>query len=138
MENSVSFKYIISTVGVALSIISLSVIITQSKYITQLQRKYQHASEHNATLNQQISWMEQQAEIIDSIMLIHKKKLLQAKEKTDGIRKKLRQIQARNYCAKQPVPVDLIRLQHESSSDESVFVSPDPTQPAEAHSGAGT
>lgn len=59
--------------------------------------------------------MGQQAEIVADTMLRHKEKLLQSEEKTDAIRKKLRQVQTQNYCAGEPVPDDVIRLQHEAT-----------------------
>lgn len=98
-----------------MGVIGISVISIQYIYIHHLQLKFQQTHEHVITLNRQIYLMEQQAEIVADTMLRHKEKLLQSEEKTDAIRKKLRQVQTQNYCAGEPVPDDVIRLQHEAT-----------------------
>jgi hypothetical protein len=134
----VSLKRFLLPVGFSLFIIGIGVIFMQAKNIKQLQRKYQHVSEHVFTLNRHISWMQQQAEMVADTMLRHKDKLLQAEEKTDAIRKKLRQIQTNDYCAGQPVPDDVIRLQYEASRIDKLPVSADPLQPTDPHPDSGT
>lgn len=82
--------------------------------------------------------MEKEATIVADTYFRQKEKLLQSEEKTDTIRKKLRQMQTNNYCAGQPVPDDVLRLQHEASLFDGVSVNADPSRAANTHPSSGS
>ncbi|MGL4487763.1 MAG: hypothetical protein ACRCUG_12615 [Yersinia sp. (in: enterobacteria)] len=112
MTLSISKMY---NIGIFLFILIGCVLWTryQQRAYTQIQENNQQLKTQNDLLSSRLLQLKSQAENLALVITKQAKNQTELETKNDLLRQKIHAALAKNSCANQPVPLDVIRLQRE-------------------------
>lgn len=87
----------------------------------ELKRLNQHLSEQNSVITQRMTQLTTQVATLSAVLSEQGQHQRRLEENSDAVRKQLRSVLAKDTCASEPVPDDVIRLQRDSPASHSAL-----------------